>query len=98
MRLSTFCGLHRDTEQLGRHPLGSFIVGHTVLKTVAFMLGHYICKCTPGLKKRGPPETNVSIKKTFKGMKPLYATCINTYTSNGWSTLLTGWPQPASWA
>jgi hypothetical protein len=38
---------------------------------------------TPGDKKLEPSETKLSIKKTFKGIKPFYATYINTNTSYG---------------
>ncbi len=37
-------------------------------------------------------------KETLKGTKPFYATYINSYTSNRWSTLLSGCKQQASWA
>jgi hypothetical protein len=51
----------------------------------------------PATKNVSPQNKKCSIKKS-KGIKPFYATYINTYTSNEWSTLLSGSTQPASWA
>jgi hypothetical protein len=71
----------------------TFCLFLTSLWITPSMASCYVLIYTPGDKPHGRQNLK---KTTFKGITPFLAICINTYTSNGWCALYSGWPQPTS--
>jgi hypothetical protein len=91
------CSEAWDVLYLGRFAFGTFcsLTGLVCFVAGTFLVGTFCSwDITPCDKKCEPSETKFSIKKTFQGIKPFYATDISTYTSNDPPLFLADLSQP----